>query len=574
MKTIRTMLLTLTTLLAFMIIFLPTVENKEEPAIVTMRNEEASASSPLGFSQTSSAVGRLIVGRPQDPELSRMFRQYDLLILNGAAGARQIRSSGRVSLSTSWGVFDLELAPNDLRAPDYTAQSIGSDGVVRRLSETEITTFKGSVSRFQGGQARFTVTEDSLEGLIIVEGERFFVQPARLLSKQAQADEFVFYRGSDVRLESGECGVTLAAQIEAERERNLNPAAWLSSKATNSVAVPPLTTLKVIRIATDADAEYVAALGGVAAANSQIMNIMNQVDGIYQVELGLTFQLVLQNSWTDAATDPYSSTVASDLLTQFRTYWGSNSTNVQRSLAHLWTGKDLDGATIGIAYISVTCSSAAFSYGISQRFPITELNPITIQTVTLTAHELGHAFSARHTNQATTTVPREVEVACMDTIMESGIGDGGSFCPYSRLQVTGFANANQTCLTDTSAPTPVVSPCAAIPVMTNGSPRNGSLASSDCQSPSRGVSFYADRYWFDALAGQNVLIVLNKSITGLDPYLYLIGPSGYVVSQDDDSNSNQNSRLEFKLPHSGRYVIEATSFGVKQTGDYTLLTTV
>ena len=68
--------------------------------------------------------------------------------------------------------------------------------------------------------------------------------------------------------------------------------------------VPGLTPLKVARLATDADAEYVSALGSSALADAQIMSIMNLVDGIYQVEIGVTFQAVSQNTWTQSRYPP------------------------------------------------------------------------------------------------------------------------------------------------------------------------------------------------------------------------------------------------------------------------------
>ena len=85
--------------------------------------------------------------------------------------------------------------------------------------------------------------------------------------------------------------------------------------------------MKVVQLATDADSEYVATLGGTSKANAQIVNIMNMVDGIYQVEIGVTFTIGFQNTWTNAATDPYMTTAAggtTGLLAEFRNHWNAN----------------------------------------------------------------------------------------------------------------------------------------------------------------------------------------------------------------------------------------------------------
>ena len=72
-------------------------------------------------------------------------------------------------------------------------------------------------------------------------------------------------------------------------------------------------------------------------------------------------------------------------------------------------------------------------------------------------------------------------------------------------------------------------------------------------------------------------ITMNGTTGNLDPYLYLISPDGYFAAQDDDGNGNNNSRIPmpssgstFTLPQTGKYIIEATSYGLQQTGDYTI----
>ena len=148
-----------------------------------------------------------------------------------------------------------------------------------------------------------------------------------------------------------------------------------------------------------------------------------------------------------------------------------------------------------------------------------------------------------------------------------------AFCPFSRSQIAGQANGHSSCLIDTATPAPTFQDCPVTPL--SGSSANGSLGPSDCRSPSRGVEHFADRYSFNGNAGQRVTITMNTSSGGLDPYIYLIGPDGYVVAQDDDGNGGVNSRIPFgtatfTLPDTGTYIVEATSFARAQTGSYTI----
>jgi Metallo-peptidase family M12/Calx-beta domain/Reprolysin family propeptide/Bacterial pre-peptidase C-terminal domain len=523
-------------------------------------------------------TGQLVQGQTKNEQLSKHFRKYDLIRMDPGAVAAQVRSKGRLLLKSSARDFDLHLTPNDLRSPDYIAEVIDAKGVAHPLPKTEVNTYKGDVKGLPGAQVRLSLTEKGIEGAIITKEKRYFLQPAQAISKDARADEFVFYDGADLEKEAGTCAVTLADEIAAQEESTKTAAADVIDSELASGPVSGLPTLKIARIATDADAEYVTAFGGASQANTQIANILNFVDGIYQVEIGVTFQIVQQNAWADQNTDPYTTTAPSALLGEFRNYWNANfqsggSNAPVRSLAHLFTGKDLDGGVIGIASLGVVCRSPSLAYGLSQRFPITGLS-ITAQTVVLTAHEIGHNFSAAHTNQVTPDVPADFERTCDETIMEASVGSGSSFCPFSRSQIIGWANAFSSCLTATATPPPASQDCVTTPI-SPGATVNGNLSSGDCRSPSRGVDYFADRYTFNGAAGQRVFITMSKSSGDLDPFLYLIGPDGYFVALDDDGDGDPNARIPsgfstVTLPDSGVYIIEATSFGRGQAGSYTL----
>lgn len=527
-------------------------------------------------------TGQLVQVRPQDEELSKVLRDYDLIRMDPVAAAAQVRNKGKLLIKSSKGDFDLSITPYDLRAADYSAQMIDARGVTHKLPETPVNTFRGSVNGVPDAQVRLSLTARGLEGAIISRERRYFIQPARSLSSRARTDEFVLYESSELNEEAGSCDLTLADEVAAQQE--IAQASLASPKPPGTVVAPEvssasgpvlgLSSLKIARISTDADGEYVAAFGGASQAIAQINSILNFVDGVYQVEVGIGFQIVFQNTWADAGNDPYTSTEPGILLNQFRAHWNANFPNSgsnTRSTAHLFTGKNLDGSTVGVAFTGVVCRSPNNAYGLSQRFPFTSGNPITAQTVTLTAHELGHNFSAQHTNQVTPLVPEDLTAPCQETIMEATINNGSSFCPFSRSQIAGQANAFSSCLLDSSLSPQSFPPCVPVPINVDGVPVNGSLTSGDCRSPSRGINYFADQYSFNGLSGQRISVTLNRFSGNMAPQIYLIGPDGYFVQQVNNGAFGTSANTDvITLPFTGTYIVEATSFSQQQTGDYSI----
>ena len=92
-----------------------------------------------------------------------------------------------------------------------------------------------------------------------------------------------------------------------------------------------------------------------------------------------------------------------------------------------------------------------------------------------------------------------------------------------------------------------------------------------------GTSRYVDPYNFSGTAGQQVVILMTS--TSFDTYLFLDGPNGQTIAQDDDGGGGLNSRIpanvgSFTLPTTGTYRIFGTSFSIDgttgSTGTYSL----
>ena len=89
---------------------------------------------------------------------------------------------------------------------------------------------------------------------------------------------------------------------------------------------------------------------------------MNIVDGIFSEQLDVQISLVdvlpLQSN------AGLSSTNAGTLIDQFGTFTASASYN-HPGVAHLFSGRNLDGSTVGIAYLSSLCN-AQFGVAVNQ----------------------------------------------------------------------------------------------------------------------------------------------------------------------------------------------------------------
>ena len=71
--------------------------------------------------------------------------------------------------------------------------------------------------------------------------------------------------------------------------------------------------------------------------------------------------------------------------------------------------------------------------------------------------------------------------------------------------------------------------------------------------------------------GKTYEIRLNSK--DFDSFLFLKDTKGKQLAHDDDSGGGLNSKLEFRAPATGVYVIIATSLGMQGSGDYDLTIT-
>lgn len=361
-----------------------------------------------------------------DP-VEKFIRHYELVSLDPGALARKAADAETLTIDSPTMRFEVRLEPHDVRAADYRAVETSEDGMMRDVPAVEVRTYEGAAVNFPDSEARFTVEADGVAGMIIAADRTWFVEPFSRYSLAGGPADHVLYDIADLNPDAidATCATTAAQKVSGAID-------FVEDAAKDAAS----SGFRIVEIATEADDEYVAALGGRDAANAEILSILNQIEGVFEHELGITFRVVLQNTYSGR--DPYTKTKDPErLLVQFRDRWNSAMGGVRRSVAHLFTGKDLKGSTVGLAYVGVVCSGPYYAYGLSQRLTVSPAKHI------LTAHELGHNLNACHSD---TTGCNPNPSSCNNTIMQSSVGSGMTFCEESRRQIRAFVATNGSCL--------------------------------------------------------------------------------------------------------------------------------
>ena len=121
-------------------------------------------------------------GKAYRQDVAKVLKRHDSLVLEPQQVVEQVRQTGRLSIPTAAGTFDLSLAPHDMRAANYRAEVSLDGGEVRSIEPGPVRTYKGTVAGMEGAEARFTIDENTVEGLIITPSDLYFVEPANRYS--------------------------------------------------------------------------------------------------------------------------------------------------------------------------------------------------------------------------------------------------------------------------------------------------------------------------------------------------------------------------------------------------------
>jgi hypothetical protein len=320
--------------------------------------------------------------------------------------------------------FELTLAPNE-----RIRRAMSGDNATMPLL--------GTVDGAKASWVRITRSDSGWRGMIFDGESLYAIEPAADVAGvtveplTVSGSAPVVYRLDDAVLPASEMSCEIAQPDTPSTATDAFNK--ISTELRIQAAASELAAIKQVRVGVVADYEFTTQFTGGATPEDAIIARMNVVDGIFTSQLGVKVALAPPTIFRTAS-DPFTKTKAADLLSELRTYRRGSAAQLALGLSHLMTGRDLDGDTVGIAYIGTVCeneNAASLSEG---RRP-------TAQASLIAAHEIGHNFNAPHDGETG---------ACVNTpqtfLMAPRLNGNDQFSACSIAQIQPLVSTRQ-CLT-------------------------------------------------------------------------------------------------------------------------------
>ncbi len=449
----------------------------------------------------------------------------------------------RMTFSAFGHTFNLLMQNNEALMKNYSS----------RLIDVEL--YAGEIEGVANSWARITEINGVYSGAIFDGNELYMIDSGAMVAEAVDASikdvmhdsDTVVFKASEVTSELS-CGAhdelsdrsrfsyqSLVSELAQQQNSEAIP--------SSGVAIAAATATRQVNLDIVADTQYVATSPN--GAEAQVLSQMNIVDGIFSEQVGVQFGIreirVLSNN------GPLTSTNSSTLLNQYRSFIGGDNPG----LSHLFTGREIDGNVIGVAFVSGICTTSGV--GMTQAGGRGALGALTA------AHEFGHNFGSPHDNQAGS--------ACVATpgtfLMNPSLNGSDQFSQCSLEQIDNTLSVRSACLVDAEPPEPEPTPVAACNGNTTfASGANGFNFVDDSESPA---------YTNSSVANGS----LNIAVGGVDNADISDMQGAWARACESDSAGPTTIRINGVLSQSPEYESnEFSQIALRVNGNETVLATL
>jgi hypothetical protein len=322
---------------------------------------------------------------------------------------------------------ELRLAPRSVRAPGFQLIEQRADGSLGEVDPGPVTTYRGEVVQLPGSSVAASLLPDGLYARFsLPDGTEYWLEPLASRLPSAGREQHVLYRRQDVLCPGHTCGSD-------------HLAANLPKLAGGGEEAPPQGSflgVQVAELACDGTYDFYQYWGSSIAGSNRIQSVIGAMNPQFESEVGISHEITTILIRTSAS-QPYTSTDPFTLFDQFRAEWNGNQAWIARDVAQLFIGP-IPGSIVGIGAIASVCHlSDAYSMVQGGAFGSFMCN------TDLSAHELGHNWSATH-------------CTCTDSTMNPGITCTNTFSPvFSRPEIIAYRDS-LTCLGGSGGAPPTV----------------------------------------------------------------------------------------------------------------------
>ncbi len=319
-----------------------------------------------------------LIGNAQTdfPALDTYFKKYEVIQIETPQILATIQASTAEKYPIRIQNWSLMLTKSGIIADDYFC--VNEKNVrFNHVKDGKIVPMNGYTE--QGGRVSLTFGHDFVQGFIKDGDDTYYIEPVRHFVKGDRSGLFVLYNDRDIIPgKEHKCGV------EESKHRIDNNRFIENRGVTNNDCIE-------VEYAIATDWLMYVHYGSVADVEAHNIAVVNNMQTNYDDEFNdeIRFAIVEQYIVSTSGGDPWTgSTNAGNLLDSF-TAWAPTGFTATHDLGTLWTHRDLDGSTIGLAWVGTVCT--AYRYNILEDFS----SNAQLKRV-LAAHEIGHNFNAGH----------------------------------------------------------------------------------------------------------------------------------------------------------------------------------